>query len=439
MTNLNSETIKLAIMASLAGWVGTTFKNIPSMLMNKMIYFTSNTLYANTDDGPTDYTCSVLALRKMTRKSFYNKHLGRPIFMEGGDPFYSMDDLCEAGYICGEERDEINNICATGKHGVIYEVMYKPLPEGIHLVYLGELTWARFTHSQVIRETVNDGPTRDKVRKNFSINFIGLKANKYKSIFINNILDLRKLNDVKRKEQFSVARIPDRLVYWGKPEVCISPRYRESVFSKHKDKLIDAISVFSKSEDKYNKLGIPYKLNILLHGIPGTGKTSIVKMLATHCTLHGYIVPWDNRTSNNDLMNRRSHVKGKVPAILLLEEIDTIAVKRETGKDKEGNDKKVDEVAQLLNGDNLKDILETLDGTKTMHGMVSVSTTNHIEKLDPAVIRRFDLVVEIANLDRDEAAEMCDFYEVDRKILDTLEFPINPSRLSRILLEANSF
>lgn len=430
INNLNPETIKLAIMASLAGWIGTTFKSIPSTLMNNFIYYTSKTTYANTDDDIKDYMLSTLALRKLTKKSFYTKHMSAPIQCEGEDFYFNIDDLYNNDYITESEFKELTDY-KDRQIGIVYNVLYKQFPEGIHVAYLGEGTWARFTYSQTVRQNASgDSCKLDKVRKNLSINFIGVKANKYTSLYNQYKIDLLNMDrdrlDILRDREY----IPTILsMYTKNGVVAVSRRLKETVFTKYKETILNTVYNFANSEDKYSALGIPYKLNILLHGEPGTGKTSLVKMIATHCTRNGAIYDWGAIREMDRYMVRGKN--NKVERIVLLEEIDTIAAKRKEDSSNNASEK----ILEMLNTDGLKDILEVLDGTRTPHGLVSVSTTNHIEKLDPAILRRFDLVLEIGKLDIDEATEMCNAYGVDVNILNDIKLPINPCKLSRILFD----
>lgn len=91
----------------------------------------------------------------------------------------------------------------------------------------------------------------------------------------------------------------------------------------------------------------------------------------------------------------------------------------------------------------LKTILEWLDGSKTPFGNICVCTTNHIERLDPAIVRRFDYIFHIDGITDDVVDEMLAYYGFDRKILEKLNKEdymmdnnlINPSKLSNLLIK----
>ena len=63
-----------------------------------------------------------------------------------------------------------------------------------------------------------------------------------------------------------------------------SPRSINTIHLNGEDrKMLDYINKFKMkaTKDKYKKRGIPYKLNILLEGYPGTGKTSLIFVIAS--------------------------------------------------------------------------------------------------------------------------------------------------------------
>lgn len=152
--------------------------------------------------------------------------------------------------------------------------------------------------------------------------------------------------------------------------------------------LLGAIDQFLASEQKHLERGEPWHLGILLTGDPGGGKSSIIHAIASYLHRDMYLV--NESLGLGDFVPRRQ--------LLVIEDIDTTKMLK-------GEDKDVP-ISELLN---------VLDGPLTPHGMITIATTNHVEKLDPALIRkgRFDIQVELLPMLWPEWVEMCALYDHD--------------------------
>jgi len=150
-----------------------------------------------------------------------------------------------------------------------------------------------------------------------------------------------------------------------------------------KKTIIDGLDNFLKSEQRYTDLGIPYHYGILLYGPPGTGKTSLARVIATYLDKHLTII--------NDVyeLTKCKDTDG----VLLLEEIDTLGTGKRDLKNKDNTDNDVFN----YNNYSLSNLLKSLDGVESPHGRIVIMTTNDIDALDDAVLRkgRVDLPVEI--------------------------------------------
>lgn len=178
-----------------------------------------------------------------------------------------------------------------------------------------------------------------------------------------------------------------------------------------KENVINAIKRFQQREEWYKQRGLPYKQCHLFHGIPGTGKTSFIKALASHFHVDIYQINISG-IANSEFFSALSTVpKG---SFVVIEDFDTVgAVKNrkhaKTTKDETASETKVgesipaenimDAASDLMDmiGLNLTTVLNGLDGVVPLNGTVIFLSTNHIEDIDPAVLRkgRVDYITEI--------------------------------------------
>eukprot|EP00980_Cylindrotheca_fusiformis_P020106 scaffold7176_cov134-Cylindrotheca_fusiformis.AAC.3 len=120
----------------------------------------------------------------------------------------------------------------------------------------------------------------------------------------------------------------------------------DSLFFKEKPELLGLIEHFTNKTGKYSIKGYPHKLGVLLHGPPGTGKTSLIKALAEKTNRSIVNVPLSKVATNSELMSiffdRSYHVEGaSVPVkmsfkdvIFVMEDVDAASkiVKRRDGR-----------------------------------------------------------------------------------------------------------
>lgn len=185
--------------------------------------------------------------------------------------------------------------------------------------------------------------------------------------------------------------------------------------STDKSKLFDLVDNFVNNENFYTDRGLNYKLNILLYGPPGTGKSTIALVIASKFKKNLNILPLSD-ISDVTLINAYSSVNSE--DIILIEDVDACAAacKRD-----------VDDFKNDGNGATTSGLLNVLDGVLSAPGVITILTTNHLDKLDPAIIRpgRMDLVLEIGYARREEISEMFKMYYPGFKIDDKLKFKSN--------------
>ena len=145
----------------------------------------------------------------------------------------------------------------------------------------------------------------------------------------------------------------------------------------------------------FERLGIEPPKGVLLHGPPGTGKTLIAKAVANEVeayflTISGpEIMSKYYGESEKQLREKFEEAEQNAPAIIFIDEIDSIAPKRE-------------EVSGDLERRVVAQLLALMDGLKSRGQVVVIAATNLPDQIDPALRRggRFDREIEIGIPDK---------------------------------------
>lgn len=133
----------------------------------------------------------------------------------------------------------------------------------------------------------------------------------------------------------------------------------------------------------YQHHGIPYKRTYLFYGPPGCGKTSLIQALAGHFSMNVcFLQPTGPKFSDHAF--QKAIRSAPENSMIVIEDIDSLFDKN--------RQKKVTESSPLT----FSGLLNSLDGIANPDGQVFILTTNHIDRLDPALIRngRVDLHIE---------------------------------------------
>ncbi|CAG8957960.1 hypothetical protein HYFRA_00000303 [Hymenoscyphus fraxineus] len=182
----------------------------------------------------------------------------------------------------------------------------------------------------------------------------------------------------------------------------------------------------------YSNRGIPYRRGYLLHGPPGTGKSSLSFAIAGYFKLKIYIVSLNSPSMDEETLGTLFSQLPK-QCVVLLEDIDTAGLTHTRGDAaKDDTSGKPENPASANVGKqnterpgriSLSALLNILDGVASQEGRVLIMTTNHIEKLDSALIRpgRVDMTVKF------DLATTSMLATIFRSIFATLEGDIPPS------------
>ncbi|XP_068654304.1 cell division control protein 48 homolog B isoform X2 [Aristolochia californica] len=164
------------------------------------------------------------------------------------------------------------------------------------------------------------------------------------------------------------------------------------------------------------KLGLRWPRGLLLHGPPGTGKTSLVHAVARECNAHmtlisphsllGAYAGESEKFLREAFSEAYIHVSSGKPSIIFIDEIDVICPPRESRREQESR-----VLAQLLI---LMDGHKKSPSNSFCHVAV-VAATNRIHGIDPALRRsgRFDSEVEVTTPTEEERIQILKLYTKD--------------------------
>ena len=204
----------------------------------------------------------------------------------------------------------------------------------------------------------------------------------------------------------------DGWTYWEK-SLTINKRRLNTIYLPYeqKKKLVDTINNFYASKQFYIEHGIPWNLKILLYGEPGTGKTSIVKMIASewNCNLYECTGGKGGKFIPNAISDDSEDVNYPVFSISDIDKYPFLINEPKVELDKESA--KDDKMNYKLS---FGAMINALDGVTSGEGRIIIMTTNHIEEFSEAFLRpgRIDLLMEIKPVGEEEFRKyVWDFYD----------------------------
>jgi len=207
-----------------------------------------------------------------------------------------------------------------------------------------------------------------------------------------------------------------------------------NVYGDHVVELKERLQLFVNHPEWYRERGIPHTLGILLHGIPGAGKTSTIKAIAHDTHSHIFSLALRPYTTQRQLMNlfyndtvwvtdgdgkRVSYTIPQSKRLYVIEDIDclTSVVLDRKIRQEEGLPPEVESGDAVT----LSFLLNLIDGVLEMPGRKLVISANYPERLDKALIRpgRIDVNISFGKADVKFISEMMTgFYQKEVALED---------------------
>ncbi|KAI0940966.1 hypothetical protein AcV7_003195 [Taiwanofungus camphoratus] len=274
-----------------------------------------------------------------------------------------------------------------GDQAESHEMKYLPSLEETYSIWY-QCHYLKVSRSQV--HTQDSFRSRPRERLQVSI------LTRHHAVLSKILLEARDLYKAAEKHTICVY-ISDSMNGW-RHVACRQKRPLKSIILDPgiKEMLVDDAQDFLDSKSWYSDRGIPFRRGYLLHGAPGSGKTSIIQSIAGELGMNVYMLSLSRVGLDDNSLTfhqgiSRNHRKGL-----------------ESGDGAEKHDSnKIDDLISSSRV-TLSGLLNALDGIGAQEGRILFATTNNYSALDPALCRpgRMDVHVEFKLASKYQAEEL---------------------------------
>jgi SpoVK/Ycf46/Vps4 family AAA+-type ATPase len=248
-----------------------------------------------------------------------------------------------------------------------------------------------------------------------------------------------------------------------------SNKRMDNIFFEQKEELLKYIDYFRDNKKWYADKGIPHTLGLLFYGVPGCGKTSTIKAIANYLERHIVNIPLSKIEYADELRNifycpeiedyditndKRIYVFEDIDCLSdIIKKRDNIDVKpAEIKKEDDKKDEIIEALVEHANHKRYKPkrssksenkepltlsfILNLFDGVLEQNGRIIILTTNHIDNIDPALIRtgRIDYKIEFKKASNQIIKQILShFYDIPIGILEKYHFDEYKHSISDIM------
>lgn len=189
-----------------------------------------------------------------------------------------------------------------------------------------------------------------------------------------------------------------------------------------KDEIKQLIDIFKNKEDALS-LGIKPAKGAILHGPPGTGKTLLAQAIANGLDANFYSTSGSSFSEMfvgvgaSRVRELFEDARENTPALIFIDEIDSVAKKRGTANSHEERE------------NTLNELLRQMDGVVSNEGIFIIAATNRLDILDEAILRpgRFDHKILIGYPDLEGRKEIIKIHAENKKMDEEVQ-----SRLEKI-------
>jgi transitional endoplasmic reticulum ATPase len=191
--------------------------------------------------------------------------------------------------------------------------------------------------------------------------------------------------------------------------------------------LIEDVQGFFDNQALYKQFAVPWKRGVILHGVPGNGKTVSIKALMNALNERSepvaslYVKSFETNCNTEQYSIRAIFMMARsmAPCLLIFEDLDS-----------------------LVNDDIRSYFLNEVDGLESNDGILMIGSTNHLDQLDPAISKRpsrFDRKYHFKLPGMEERRGYAMYWRNKLLTNDTVEFPEDVADVVAQLTEGFSF
>jgi len=231
---------------------------------------------------------------------------------------------------------------------------------------------------------------------------------------------------------------------WSKSYIVNYANFDNKPIGKNvKEQFVDDFHNFLHSKEVYKKKGTTYKRGYILHGPPGTGKSTICKILFKDYPI--FILDFSVITTNTQFTEYVESINRAIqeyeltdrPYVLLVEDIDRTSIAYSIQKHNSSvNGGRLKGMVKQYGNIQLSPILNWLDGLDSGHNRIIVMTCNDLSVLEQcrAFVRpgRIDKIVEVDYCTKDQIKKLLEIHYKDVHDFD-LNINITISKLSELI------
>ena len=262
------------------------------------------------------------------------------------------------------------------------------------------------------KDNNNHGPADISSSKLYTLN--NVKCIDTLKKFISELIEIHNKNDYGRTPTISVVDSGNCT-----HEVYVQDRSFDNIFMPiaDKNKITGMLDAYVNNREFYENAKLPNHFGILLHGASGGGKSSLAIAIANYLNASMTCMTGDQLALVPEVISRIIWSRPSSPykyRILLIEDIDSWVF----SKDRQKKYNKDDEDDGTKKDVGLATILNCIDGIGAPTNVIYIFTTNHLEMLDPALVRpgRMDCVIEMKNVCAETLVQFLKFHYPNQSI-----------------------